>query len=392
LAQATVTVSNPTAVSHHDRILAGLYLRGRATRADLARHLHIRPGSVGAVCEELIAEGRVRRCDPQQIRNIDLKLVPDQFLALGVEHRRDQLVCALVDAANQPVEEHAVDLPADLTGPPRMEHIARHIATRVDAHRDRIVGVGFCDIGMVDAPAGRSIRAAALPGWQHIELRDPIEQIARLPGKVHLPYKLDAYAAAERAASVARGMDQFIFVMLSRTIGLSVWLGDRFLRGNLPIAGELGHIVIDPNGEVCTCGNRGCLETIASSDAIVRHVEQQAQAAIGGALPRKLDIDLIVQNAQQGNKFAERVITEAATAVGEALAPILSILGIRDVVFAGDLPQAGDLFFNTIAAVIQRRCIAPLNRAITLHPATLDDRAIARGAGCAALRHHFVGE
>jgi len=382
-----VIVSNPAAVPHRNRVLAGLYLRRYATRADLARELHIRKGSVGSVCVELVAEGLARRCDPLQIRNIDLELVPEQFLALGVEHRRDQLACALVDGANQPVDERTIDLPADLTGSPRMARIAEHIASLVDMHRDRIVGVGFCDIGMVDAAAGRSIRAAALPGWEHIDLREPIEQIASLPGKVHLPYKLDAYCAAERAGGVARDMDQFIFVMLSRTIGLSVWLGDRFLRGNLPIAGELGHIVIQSDGEVCTCGNRGCLETIASSDAIVRHVEQHIHTATG-----KADVDLIVQASQEGNKLAERVVTEAALAVGEALAPILSILGIRDVVFAGDLPQAGDLFFDTITAVIRRRCIAPLNSAITLHAASLDQRGIARGAACAALRHHFVGD
>ncbi len=385
-------VSNPAALSHRDRVLAGLYLRCRATRADLARQLHIRKATVGEICDQLIGEGLVRQRDPQQRRNIDIELSPERFVALGVEHRREQLLCALVNGANQPVAEHAFDLPADLTGRPRMEHIATRINELVDAQRERVVGVGYCDIGMVDAQAGRSIRAAALHGWQGIALREPIEQIAKLPGKVHLPYKLDAYAAAERAAGVARGMDQFIFVMLSRTIGLSAWLGDRFLRGNLPIAGELGHIVVNPEGKVCSCGNRGCLETIASSNAIVHHVEQQAKAALGNALPRKVDIDLIVQYAQDGNAFAERVIVEAAQAVGDALAPILSILGIRDVIFAGDLPRAGNSFFDTIAATIRRRCIAPLNTAITLHAAELDDRAIARGAGCAALRNHFIGE
>jgi predicted NBD/HSP70 family sugar kinase len=180
--------------------------------------------------------------------------------------------------------------------------------------------------------------------------------------------------------------------MLSRTIGLSAWLGDRFLRGNLPIAGELGHIVVNPEGDVCSCGNRGCLETIASSDAVAQHVHQQATAAYGNDLPRKVDFDMVVRVAQQGDKFCERVLMEAAHAVGEALAPALSILGIRDVIFAGDLPRAGNIFFDTVGNVIRRRCIAPLNSAITLHRAELNDRAIAQGAGCAALRHHFIGQ
>lgn len=376
--------------THASRILRHLFRRGIATRAQMARHLRIRKGTVGEVCDALTRAGEIHASAAGRIRSVDLCLVPDRFTALGVDHRPDGLQCCILRADGLPAWEAFLALPPKLTGDPRMRRIAAMLANVVaEQDHSRLVALAFCDVGMFNSDTGRSIRAAAVPGWEDIDLLGPLRQAVNLPVSLH--GKLDAFCRADRRFGASRDKDTLLFVMVSHFIGLSMLIRDRAIRGSTSIFGELGHVVVDPMGDLCACGNRGCLETLASTDAIVRKVIAQIERG-GPPLPngaRSVTLDTVIAAARGGHKAAKLALTEAARAIGGALAHLLAILGLRDVVLAGELTAAGDLLLGPLEETIRRRCIAPLNAYIRLGVSDLSVDAIPRGAAYQALCDYF---
>jgi predicted NBD/HSP70 family sugar kinase len=185
----------------------------------------------------------------------------------------------------------------------------------------------------------------------------------------------------------------FITVQLDEGIGLSVFKEHGFLKGTTDIFGELGHIVHREAGEICKCGNRGCLETVAGIDAIEKKVRENVEKGAYFRLPedaKELCLEDIVANAKEGNKLALLSIREAAKAIGDALAVVVNVLGITRIVLYGRLVQAGTIATEQIARSLQQHCIYPLNQDAEICVSSLDEFGSSLGAAYAAMRSLFL--
>ena len=164
---------------------------------------------------------------------------------------------------------------------------------------------------------------------------------------------------------------------LSAGIGAGIVTDGRLLLGATGLAGEIGHVPAQPDGRLCRCGNRGCLETVAAPDAIARLLRDSWGEPVTAAdLPRLV---------RSGNAGALRAVGDAADAVGRALANLVTLVNPAVVVVGGDLAVLGDALFAPLRYALRRYALPSVARDLVVVPGELGDRAEALGAAGAVL-------
>ncbi len=181
----------------------------------------------------------------------------------------------------------------------------------------------------------------------------------------------------EKAFGAARGVEDLVYIRLSAGIGARLILGGRPYQGVLGVAGEIGHVLSDPAGPICRCGNRGCLDSIASPVAVFALLER----SIGEPVSIKHLLELLAE----GHRGARRAVADAGEAVGRALSMLVNILDPELVVVGGDLAQAGPILLDPITAGIERHSVAPAAGAVRVTAGMLGERAEVLGAAALIL-------
>jgi predicted NBD/HSP70 family sugar kinase len=159
---------------------------------------------------------------------------------------------------------------------------------------------------------------------------------------------------------------------MSSGIGAGLILNGRLYRGAAGLAGELGHVLVDPDGVVCRCGNRGCLETLAASGALVELLQRSHGTDVSAADMLRL--------AREGDLGCRRVIADAGRAIGRAIADLLNVLNPELVVVGGELAGAGDLLLDGVRESISRAALPAAAGSARLVAGVLGDRAQVLGA------------
>ncbi|MEW6360195.1 MAG: ROK family transcriptional regulator [Planctomycetota bacterium] len=372
------------------QLLRHLFHRGPATRTELAEALGLRRNTVGDLCAMLLKSNMLHEMDTDRRRNVRLALRPDFLHAIGVQHMPDEFHVAVMDAACAVRVQSAVDV-RGLCGAARCEALGREIESllrREGLTGERVAGIGFADLAIIDPARGRSVRSAHIPGWSDIPTCEILAQATGLP--TWLIGFTDAVAVMELRAIAEPGWETALCVWLDRAIGLAVFADGRPLRGNHSVFGEMGHIVLDPMGSVCRCGNRGCLETIAATGAVIQRVERGiAQGAEFHTDGGEIAMGGVLANAKQGNRLAVRVLDEAAGAVGRALAIAVNLFGISRVLLFGELMKAEDVVIGPIQEAVRRGCVAPINVDVTYRISAPAPLRAAEGAAYMAFLNYF---
>jgi len=382
----------PRAENTARNILTCLFRERQASRTQLAQKLGVRKGTVGAICEALIAERKIEAADKNRERNVPLQLSVGRFIGVGIDHDTTGLHVTALNACGDSILDQAFPVPPASSGNDRLRRIIDVVRTvcRREGLKDDIVGIGFSDIGMIDPIRGVSVRAAFFPGWHDMPVQAALAKATNRP--VTLLTKAEAICMADCSGRGGLGQDTRVYVMLDRGVGVAVLRGGVLWRGDSEVCGELGHVCVVPNGDICACGNRGCLETVAGSDAIVRKVRSHAMPGDAMELRfdrEKLTLTQVIEMAERGYGLAQLAIREAAEAVGNALAQTLMVLGIRSVVCAGSLVKAGALVMKPLETTMRQRCLSPLNRQLDVQANPMEGNFYARGAAFAALQQYF---
>ncbi len=179
-------------------------------------------------------------------------------------------------------------------------------------------------------------------------------------------------ALAEAAFGAARDSGDMVYLKVSSGIGAGLILNGRLYRGTAGLAGELGHLLVDPDGLVCRCGNRGCLETLAATGALVELLRRSHGDDI--TVPHMLEL------ARRGDLGCRRVIADAGRAIGQAVSMLLNVLNPELLVVGGDLAAAGDLLLDGVRESIARAALPGAADAATVTAGVLGERAQVLGA------------
>jgi len=374
-------------------ILAYLFRNGPAHRAAIADALGIRRNTVGDVCSALVTTGVLEEVAPSRRRNVPLRINPGMFLAVGVSHCADSARVVVIDLDLDVHAEREIRF-RDEEGPARCKLLGKTVKDLIACEAvtsDRVTAVGFASQGVTDLRRGVAVWALAIPGWRDVPVRAILEQACGV--RTWLFGYSDAIAVLGLRDIPDPEWGTAICALLDPAGGFAVFKdGDPF-RGNHAVFGEIGHIVVEPNGIPCECGNRGCLGTIGSVASIVRRVQQGIQQ--GAYFPVEegtITIDAVINNARAGNKLALHALDEAAAALGRGLGIAANLFGISNVLFLGKMLEAGDLFLEPIKHVIRHDSIAPLDRDLAFRTGPIPCPDAAVGAAYLALRRHLEGE
>ncbi|MFI6725116.1 ROK family protein [Streptomyces sp. R-74717] len=235
------------------------------------------------------------------------------------------------------------------------------------------VAAGVAVPGIVDAENGIAVYASNL-GWRDVPMRELLgERLGGVP--VALGHDVRTGGLAEGRLGAGKGADRFLFVPLGTGIAGAIGIAGTIESGAHGYAGEIGHIVVRPDGPDCGCGQRGCLETLASASAVTR-----AWAAASG--DPKADAADCAKAVESGDPAAAEVWRNAVDALAAGLVTALTLLDPSTLIIGGGLAEAGETLFTPLRAAVEER--VTFQKLPHIVPAALGDTAGCLGAGLLA--------
>ena len=316
--------------------------RGSVSRADIARQTGLARSTVSSLVSDLQGSGLVVESPSPNGRDhgsskggrppVLLTLNPSAGAVLGIhfDHRFVRVAVAEPE----------------------------HVVARAGVKAERLLGAGVAVPGPIDHETGAVGSTTIMPGWVGLDLAAELERRLSLP--VHIDNDANLGALAESVLGAGRDVSEMVYVMLSSGIGAGLVLGGRLHRGARGTAGEIGHVVVNEQGPICRCGNRGCLETYAGAFALA----ELLRASHGDLTPERM-----IELAQEGDPACRRVIGDSARIVGNVVAALCNQLNPQRIVVGGTVSPAGELVLEPMRDVVRRFAI----------PAAADDAQVVQG-------------
>jgi len=257
-----------------------------------------------------------------------------------------------------------------------------------------VLGIGIADPGIVNENTGISILTTQMKGWENVPIKDIMESEFGYPS--FLESDTRCRLIAEKHLGAGKMKNDILMVELSSGIGAGMMSEGKLFRGSRGSAGELGHMMILENGPYCNCGSRGCLEAIASSRAITRKLQEAIKSGATSSLSKvshgdisKIDINMISQAAEDGDKLSLQIIEEAGRFIGEAIANAINLLNPEIVILTGDLLSFGDYILNPIEGMVRRQALSYNTKDVRIVLAEVGEEAAAIGMAAVVLDKVF---
>jgi predicted NBD/HSP70 family sugar kinase len=360
------------------RVIDALGRRGTASRSELAQDTGLSRTTIATLVTDLQARGLVSedapstpstglsgRGRPAGLLRLDASI--GVAVGLRFDHRALQVVVA--DLSSTALAERSVELDVDHSAAASLDTAAMLVGDVLEeagVDRADVIGVGAALPGPISRD-GRVGATSILPGWVGL---NAVEELSTRLG-LHVSVDNDANlgALAEVSFGAGRGLSDAIYVMISSGVGAGVVLNGRVHRGITGHAGELGHVLVRSEGVVCRCGNRGCLETVASTDALLELLRPAHGAA--------LTVDGLVDLMDSDDLGALRVAHDAGHEIGRVMAGLCNILSPAAVIVGGPL---ADYLLGGISEALSRHALPSVAEALEVKAGVLGDRAELLGA------------
>lgn len=307
-----------------------------AGRAEIARSCGLSVQAVSNITQALESDGLLRAVGHATGRRgkpaTQYIFDPDGAFSVGIEMRPDALICAVLNLRGQCIFTDRCVLPdaAPKGAIPAVRDMVARAVKRSGRKRLHLLGVGVVMPGPFGVSGLSDTGGAVLPGWDGVDGRGEFE--AALDCPVIVENDATAAAISERVAGVASTIDTFCFIYFGAGLGLGVITEGHAQRGACGNFGEIGHIITQAGGTLCSCGNHGCLETYASRMSARKYVESQ-----GFDLP---DAAAIARMMQAENPALMTWIDSAARHLSQAISILENIFDPETIILGGAMPDA----------------------------------------------------
>jgi glucokinase len=287
--------------------------------------------------------------------------MPD--FSIGVDLGGTNLRIAAITREGQLLEKIALDSKIAL-GP---DHVIGEMCQAIRRLSDQycgggaFLGAGIGVPGITDMEAGTMRKAANLPGWADYPVRAEIERRLGIP--VFLENDARVATLGEKWLGAGRDVENMAMITLGTGVGGGIVLGGKIFHGMSGMAGEFGHITIEPDGDPCGCGNRGCAERYASATALVRMAREAIEAGHAPELARAAASDpefsakAIYDLAIQGDPAAQRILRHFGRALGILMADLVNLLNLEMYVIGGGVVSAWDAFAPSMFEELRSRSV-----------------------------------
>ncbi len=253
------------------------------------------------------------------------------------------------------------------------------------AHKD-VCSIGIGAPGPLDIPQGLLLEPPNLPGWHNVPLRQIVQE--RLGVPTYLENDANAAAVGEYLYGAGRDTRDMVYVTVSTGIGGGLILDGHIYHGVSGGAGEIGHMTILPDGPRCGCGNRGCLEALASGTAIAREAHDLVARGVPTAVAREADQEVtakqVVDAMHEGDPYAQQIVAQAMFYLGIGVANLVNLFNPERIVIGGGLAALGDDLLGPVRRAIALRAFPSSSAQVTAVLALLGRNVGIVGAAGAA--------
>jgi len=362
---------------NRDLVLRTIFANESISRAEVARVTHLTRTTVSEIVNGLLTEGLVNEVGRGESMGgkspILLSAVANSRYLIGLNLAQDKFIGAIVNLRGDIKE--MVEAPVhDDNGQKALELVYQIIDQLMRKRIKPIVGIGVGTPGLVNTREGLVVNAVNLE-WQNLPLGQLLEKKYKTP--VSILNDSQATAIGEFVYGGGHAPDEnLIVVNVKHGIGSGILVNGRLFQGDGGGAGEIGHVVVQENGELCRCGKRGCLETISSARAVLQQL--------------KIDsLDKAQSAFDSGDANARQVVTNAAHYLGISLANLIGTLNIQKIVITGDMTRFGNVWLDAVNASMQSAALSRLSEDTRLELGELDYRACILGASAFLLLNDY---
>ncbi len=363
------------------------------SRADIARATGLSRSTVSEIVSTLLGTGLVVEGEEAASRGgrppILLRFNDDAHVILGVDMGGSHVSVALINLRGELLDwehrEHPVRTDPEGTGR-LIQELCDDVLARHEGSRRRLLGVGVAAPSPVDPRHPRRLPNVVLPAWEGHEALERLQLVYGVP--VHVDNDANLGALAEHWWGAARSLTDFAYIKVGSGVGSGHMIRGEIYRGATGVAGEVGHLVVDPGGRVCVCGNRGCLETLVGTRALVQRVEELLPSFPDSTLHGgEVDMQRLEDAALGDDALAMKVVNEAAQHLGSAVAGVLNLMNPTAVIIGGGLARLGELLLTPMRVAVHQQTLTNSLAASRIRTSVLGPKAIAIGAATLILDH-----
>ncbi|WP_288024781.1 ROK family transcriptional regulator [Arthrobacter sp.] len=367
------------------------------SRVELAGSAGLAAQTVSNICRRLLDAGLIMEAGkeasgPGKPRTI-LRLNPKGMYAVGVHIDPAVTSISLVDAIGTVLE--TLEHPTDLASTPEdsvaaMGREIRAVIDRSGVDRLRVAGVGVATPGPIDAATGTVVDPPHMPGWRRVPVRSILQEATGLP--VVMDKDVTAAVVAEQWTGATGNATSLVYIYIGTGIGAGLILGDEVVRGSSGNAGEIGHIITDPDGPECDCGRRGCVKANCMPETLV------AEARDLGVLPPAdpanpiglaQDLAALAAAAENGNAAASGILARSARRMAAVVSALTSLLDVERVVFGGPFwPPLSATYLAQVPDIVRQLSVTSDVHALDMAGTRLSGEE-AVGAACLVMEKTF---
>ncbi len=374
---------------NRQRVVGILRERGRLSQAEIARATGLSRTTVHSLIGELKGWSMVREVDATHPDSrggrpaVQLVLRDSSQAVLGIDFGHSHVQVAIADLARNLRAERRTDLDVNHHAIEALDTSARlafEALAESGFERGSLIAAGIGIPGPVDREHGTAGSATILPGWVGLRIASEMERRLGLPVEIENDANLGALA--ELTWGAGKDCSNFAYIKAATGIGAGLVVNGQLLRGASGTAGEIGHTTLDEAGALCYCGNRGCLETVASGPAILRLVAN-ANDKPGG---EPLTLAGVIELALEGEVRSRRAIHDAGREIGVAVAGLCNLINPERVIVGGLLSRAGEVLLQPLRESLRRHAVQAAAQKVEVVQAVFVERAELLGSLALALR------
>lgn len=384
-----------TKILNSNLVLKTIYAEGQISRADISRITKLTPATVSTIVSNFINEGLVEETGTVPIKRGKpptlVSVVENAYSIIGMNLARSTFYGAIMDLRGHVTHQESVPLHEN-TGDEALALVYKLIDSLLASCEGPILGISVGAPGIVDGNNG-AIRFAANVDWQNLPLQELLQERYDLP--VYVVNDNDASVMAEYTFGRYKDSPDLVVFHIDQGIGAGIVIHHQLLRGHGSGAGEIGHVMVVEDGERCLCGNYGCLETVASSRAILARAREIARQNPDSLLnrfapaPGQIDIRTIQQALEGGDGALQLLQQEIGHYLGIALANVVGLLSVPYILMTGSVSRLGQPLFDIVEREIAMRSLTYQVSETKIEPASVDSDPVLLGTAALLLKHEL---
>jgi predicted NBD/HSP70 family sugar kinase len=365
---------------NQQRVIAALMSGGPQTQAELSRQTGLSTATVSNLVKVMAASGIVSTAPTTSSgrRALSVILNGNGQVAAGIDIGRRHLRVVLASPDYRVLQEASVALPlghSAVDGLAAASDLLDELLENGGIHRRALLGAGIGIPGPIDRRTGTVVQGAILPEWVGINIHETFSERLQVPVFIDNDANLGALAQVTWGPHSA--VDNLMFMKVGSGIGSGLVLNGSLYYGNVGVTGELGHTTINEQGVICRCGNRGCLETVASTSTMIELLSRGSSETV--------DTQRIIDWVLAGDTAALRVIDDAGAAIGRALAHMANLINPETIVIGGPLTSLGEILLEPVRRSLARHAVPIIGDTTSVCMSSLGDRAEALGGAAVVL-------